>query len=88
MKNVRLSPRFIIGKSEANGLTGFSAGDIFEKDGEIFRLCCGGGGWTLRRTIKADGYRTDYSAPPLDGWVDMPSAVSVAEKLNEAASHG
>ncbi len=76
--------RFIIGESIANGLTGFSAGDLFQKGREVFRLTSGSYGWTLRRTIAADGYRADYAAPPLEGWIEISSAIELAQKLNQA----
>jgi hypothetical protein len=86
MKTNAPLPNFVIGKSTANGLTSFSDGDIFVKDGKIYRLCGGSYGWTLRETLACDGYRTDYIAPPLDGWVELPSALHLSQKLNDAVA--
>jgi hypothetical protein len=77
--------RFVIGKSQVNGFTGFYDGDLFKHDGNFFALTSSGRGWTLR-PLKGDG-KVDYSAPPLKGWIDVDGAPGLIHKLNEAWSN-
>lgn len=80
----QLSPRFIIGRSCTNGFTTFADGDLFEHSGRLYKLCSSGYGWTLRPLILGTN-RANYGEH-LDGWLDLPSAMAVIVKLNQAAA--
>jgi hypothetical protein len=77
-------PRFILGKSQAHGFTSFSDGDIFEKSGKLYQLCGGDHGWTLRPILASNG-KVDFTSNPLAGWIDIPSAETLIQKINQEA---
>jgi len=80
----QLAPRFVIGRSSTNGFTTFADGDLFEHHGRLYKLCSSGYGWTLRPLIPGTN-RANYGEH-LDGWLDLPSAMALIVKLNQAAA--